>query len=1303
VLTRRKLLWVAALLLPLTGAGGWLFAGWWFGNPDALYFAAQEKVRKGDEAFQAGQFEQAKKQYEAADHQLEQWLPDAKAPLEAQGWFLRYRAQAQLSAILTKEGAARKESGDNLPSTQLAASSWAALSRAALDPDCVEADAVILSRFFRDDTVENFAMVQLMAENLVKLPPDQWQRVPDPINLMLGARFVLAWVALHDMVPDPEECLGHLRASDELRQMKWEEARAKDPEAKPQLPRWRVVALEVQALTEKLKHLRKTRPAAPGARDKEQDDLAQQLRNRVGDGLQRLQQEKDDILPGQANVPAGQLVNRSPTEVRGLLDFLVLAVEQSATAQETAERAALALEVCDRLTGADNAAGFVLRQTAGHVGVLSAALDRPPAVRQLTEGERAQFGKRIEHLAARTTAAGAPLTPAGYLELARTARHSRELTIAEGHTLKGLEVAAASGLPATDETVVDLHTEAAWILLLQKKTHEVEQHLESVRGPRKRQGVVRLIEGLVAVLDGRPEAAVAPLRAAAQDAVVGQSMLPYLGMAYAHLALGQNEPALKQLEKLQPLYKRLPLASPDEQLFAAELLPGPDALNLELVRCHLALGHLNQGLEYRDQLQDKAARVTAALLLHRTYLARARTAQAQNLAADAYASAQRELETARQLGATDLRLAWSEAVALRTQGRADKADDFFDGQARLAHGPGGMLARARWLQLRGRFDDADAILASLHDEAPEVKRALQVLGVQRELVAPPAGEAAPLFLVLDNGTPERTTEEILLAAFAGLHADRSTGLGTLARFEEEGLAYFWQGQLAQGHGDHKEALRAYERSMQFAAFKVPSQRGMLASLLALSSRESPKMANDLSIELLRVHPTDPALLLAYAETARLLDNVRGRSGMEGALKLLETGLNEQHRDPALGAYYLARGWVSVGRGDLARGEIERALKANAQHEPTLRLAIPLALATEEWGTAARWAEALQGVASDPVEPRLWLASALAGQGDTEPARRTYLDLVARFPDRAAGYLGMAEILERAGDLEQALTWVMRWRDRAPEDLPALRMQVRLLAARGRSAEAVYTTERLLAAGTARGADAGCREAEVTRAVAAGFQDAGDLEQAAAWARRGLAALENCSATERAERALPLHLALGIICQERAEQEKDAARHAEAVKQAIASFQAVYAQSPGHVAAGKRLAWLLYKESNDAEGAYNVLEQARLGRASGKPISGDRLDLAFLDELGTVAYAAAHHLEAVILFREAASRYDRDPRVFFHLGRALAALKQSREAQENLTKAIRLGREKAEQTQDKGRWLRLIDEATRSQQGLSRAG
>jgi tetratricopeptide (TPR) repeat protein len=1294
---------IGAIVLVLVLAGGWLFADWWLANPDALYYAAQDRVRQGDEAFEAGRLDQAKKQYETADTHLEKWLPDAKPPLEAQGWFLRYRAQTQLSFILTKEEEARKESGDNRPSVQMAASSWTALSRAALDPECVEADAVILSRFFRDDTVDNFAMISMMAANLVKLPPDQWGRVPDPINLMLGARFVLAWLAMHDTVPDPEECLGHLRACDELMQKKWEEAKAKDPEAKQPVPRWRVVALEVQALTERLKHLRKIRPPAPGVRDKEHDDLAQLLRGRVLDGLQRLQREKDVILPGKGSPPPGQLVNRSPTEVRGLLDFLVLAMEQSTTAQETAERGALALEVCDRLTEADNGGSFVLRQIAAHLGSFSAALDRPPAVRQLTEADRLQLGKRIEQLAARTTAAGAPLTPAGYLELARTARRGRELSLAEGHVLKGLEVASANGLAATDETVVDLHTEAAWILLLQKKTHEVEQHLELVRGPRKRQGLVRLIEGLVAVLDGRPEGAVAPLRAAAQDPVIGQSMLPYLGLAYAYLGLGQNEAALKQLEKLQPLYKKLPLASSDEQLFAAELLPGPDALNLELCRCHLALGHLQEGLDLRDQLQDKAARVCATLLLHRAYLARARAAQAQNLTADANASAQHELETARQLGCTDLRLAWAEAVALRAQGRADKADDYFDSQTRLARGAGGMLTRARWLQLRGRFDDAAAVLASLQDSSAEVKRAVQVLSVQRDLAAPPPAETTPLFLALDNGTPERTTDEVLLTYFAGLHADRNGGLGTLPRFEEQGLMHFWQGQLAQGRGEYQEAVRAYDRSMQLAVFKGASQRGLLLSLLALSSRESPKMANDLSIELLRVHPNDPVPLLAYAETARLLENVRGRSGMEGALKILETGLNDQHRDPALGAYFLARGWLSVGRNDLAMSEIERALKAQPQHEPTLRLAIPLAIASEEWGTAAQWATILQKVEPDQVEPRQWLALALAGQGDAEGARRVYLEMVTRFPDQAAGYLGVAEILERAGYVEQALTWVTRWREHAPEDLQALRMYVRLLAARGRGAEAVYTTERLLAAGASRGTDASCREVDLMRTVAGGFQEAGDLEQAMAWARRGLAALDGCPATERADHALALHLTLGIICQERAEQEKDAGRRAEAVKQAIASFQAVYAQNPGHVAAGKRLAWLLYKESNDAEGAYNVLEQARLGRASGKPISGDRLDLAFLDELGMVSYAAAHHLETVILFREAASRYDRDPRVFFHLGRALASLKQSREAQENLTKAIRLAREKAEQTQDKERWLHLIEEATRTQQGFSRAG
>src|SRR5207253_3945525 len=107
-----------------------------------------------------------------------------------------------------------------------------------------------------------------------------------------------------------------------------------------------------------------------------------------------------------------------------------------------------------------------------------------------------------------------------------------------------------------------------------------------------------------------------------------------------------------------------------------------------------------------------------------------------------------------------------------------------------------------------------------------------------------------------------------------------------------------------------------------------------------------------------------------------------------------------------------------------------------------------------------------------------------------------------------------------------------------------RIQVRLLAARGRGAEAVYLTEHLLTGAAARTADASCREADVTRVVAAGFQDAGDLDQATVWARRGLAALDACPAAERAERALNLHLTLGIICHERAEQEKDPIRHSE---------------------------------------------------------------------------------------------------------------------------------------------------------------
>jgi tetratricopeptide (TPR) repeat protein len=330
----------------------------------------------------------------------------------------------------------------------------------------------------------------------------------------------------------------------------------------------------------------------------------------------------------------------------------------------------------------------------------------------------------------------------------------------------------------------------------------------------------------------------------------------------------------------------------------------------------------------------------------------------------------------------------------------------------------------------------------------------------------------------------------------------------LSRHESNGLLHYWHGYTAQVRGHYRQAVESYRRALEFTQFQAAARGGLLVSLLRLGAKESPEEANQLAARLLAAHPSDPALLLAYAETAVLLDNVYGRSGMEGALHSLERVLREAPappRSPALGPYFLARGWWATGRPDLAWQEVRRAVQADRTHPPSLLLAAQLALAAEDWPACRQHAQALAELETEDrgqrtedrgqrtedrgqrtedrgqrtedrkgepdvlfsapsgtaVAARLLLAAALEGLGEVNAAQQTYQELIDRHPDQGAGYLRLAGLLEKARDYAGALRRLAPWRERAPGDLDAFQAHVRLLARMGQTQEAAQLAEAYL--------------------------------------------------------------------------------------------------------------------------------------------------------------------------------------------------------------------------------------------------
>src|SRR5262249_11268962 len=150
----------------------------------------------------------------------------------------------------------------------------------------------------------------------------------------------------------------------------------------------------------------------------------------------------------------------------------------------------------------------------------------------------------------------------------------------------------------------------------------------------------------------------------------------------------------------------------------------------------------------------------------------------------------------------------------------------------------------------------------------------------------------------------------------------------------------------------------------------------------------PAAAQELAGELLHDYPTEISLLLGFSAAAARMDNVCGPQGLEGALTALETALKEQGANAGLGLYFIGRTWVEVQRPDLARRELDRALRADPGHEPSRLLAVRLADAAEDWAAVVEYTMALESPGRGRTDLHAARARALAGLGRAEEAEST---------------------------------------------------------------------------------------------------------------------------------------------------------------------------------------------------------------------------------------------------------------------------------------------------------------------------
>jgi tetratricopeptide (TPR) repeat protein len=396
-------------------------------------------------------------------------------------------------------------------------------------------------------------------------------------------------------------------------------------------------------------------------------------------------------------------------------------------------------------------------------------------------------------------------------------------------------------------------------------------------------------------------------------------------------------------------------------------------------------------------------------------------------------------------------------------------------------------------------------------------------------------------------------------------------------------------------------------------------------------------------------------------------------------------------------------WASANRPDLARQEVKAALEAN--------------LRKEEGG---RRKDEQDGFDSSFLLPpsSFWKAIGLENQGKTEDAKKIYEQLMKEAPNLSTGYLRLAALKEEAKDYAGALELLDKWLKLAPRDTSAFRGQVRVQAKNGKAEDAVKRGETFLKEERerleksfadsdkiqpakddkekeqrAKNREQNLRTQEMVALInlVGGLMDAKAFDKAEPYVVKLLAMADKPPEGMSKDQTQVVQLFLGSYYLERGQKTKDKA----AIDKAIELYEAVWKAAPGHPVAGNNLAWLMCMERKDPKAALAIIEKVRLGRLSGKPVSGDRLNAEILDTAGVVYNAAGKHDEELKLFEEAIQRYKNEPRVFVHLGRAYANQKKWGDAVENFNRGIEMADQKAQTVRDEERKAKLKELATKA--------
>jgi hypothetical protein len=1413
-----NLRWLLFTVVIIALVGGGLFGwNWWVNRPEYLYESALKYYNQGLEN-QRLNVDQAREAFESADKQLRTLLQKlnemSKEPQkdkEKQKKFNQAMGQALVlhARVLRELVAYAAEDEKNDPSKPRTnklendrLNAWA--NAAQIDPTNHLAQWEMMNYYMGrheyglPPNTDPLNSAGPYAINLMDLKKEDYveDAQKDYALQQVSVYYVLAWKAYHER--SPQKALDFLRKGDEFDQ---QDFRAGGKSGAP-VPRWREPALEAQALAELKKR-------AAGKKDKN-EEAAEQLRSKLQDGLVRALSEAEEKLPERTkeglfkeSVPrtrtvAWLAVTDSPTDLPGLLDFLWEAVKQAGGPEEVLQTTKKVIQVCAKLAEDPQPPPSVLKTLEKFLqgekqgnkflhGLSSFAAEtqakqkrgetRPSAKEWLEL--HAQIAKVLKTVLTKNKESN----PSSYTALAQTALErigtEKDLEDALKDILNGLEnvkSAQEKNKDAPEKTrkellkvEMGLRLFAAEAYLRLGQTAKAAEQLALVRKSSisDLQASAYALEGMVAIRTGRLEQGVRLLKEAFRLSEGQQKRLaPQVYLAYAYLALGRPADALPHLTEVQKRYAKFDDLSLLERYEFQKMVPNDHTLNLNIMRCLLALGREREALKYKERLKDLSQAKFASLALVQFYLTQAAKKEAGSTEqVEIHQKAQKEIAAAVKADPEDVQLAWANVVVLlSTPGQSQsallpQAEKLLDNyRKKYPNNVEAGLLWVRWLRSRNKDAEAEKALQALekhfaNKEDESAKRRLKFERLRMEMAKGATKDSAAILKGLLGEKPDVNLQllEAFLAAREGNDQDAQQKLKDLFdNHAQNGLVNYANGWMAQRRSRWKEAIRFYERSLQFANLTRASEQGLFYCLRALSTTEGPAEANKAAFQALQNNPTDPALLIAFAWSAIDMDNIygdlnlqipygQGNHGMEGALAALADMYAKKKGEEVMGPYFMAQGWAFASRPDRARKEaLPRALKIDPKHVPSLLLAIQLAQQDEDWKAVLRYAAALENAKASPLLVLTARAQGLVNLDQLSQAKALYQQLKKDFELQFVGYQGLALLAEKAKDYAGALAQVQAWLDRVDgknfDEDEAFQMKVRLLARldkveqarkyidgyvkdwlrpREKNLKEQVDKAKLSDEQKKKALENGQEvlafaEINLLLRAAAGFSEAEAFDAAEKLLQETLNLADKRPKANRINASKGPQLALANLYLNRRTSSKAADKKGDAQK-AIEWYEKVRVNFPHDVQACNNLAWLLNEQKADKDRILRVAKDLRTGRYSDKRISGERLNINVLDTLGVVYHDCGEDKEAYELFMQAMlerdnktpGRYYDDPRVMIYLGQAMKRLGQEGDANQTLTRASKLATENADKAPNataKARWEKIASKARQAREG-----